>query len=349
VFAVSLVGTLYTHNWGLFMGVMAFVAFLVCVRLTPRVERRPLVRDGVLAFGITALLYLPWVPTLLYQAKHTGAPWALSPILWSFSQGAYFITGGRGAAVAILLGAGAGLLAIRNRGIVDQRTRIGIACLSVLGIGTVVVAWLYAKHTPAWAFRYLAVVIGPLLLLAGLGLARAAKLGLVALLLVSCFWILDPHTNLLDAKSNVASAAAKIATSDNANTWVISTQPEQVPTLSYYLPKVTHFETPIGPVPDPRVVDWRNALERFEHGSVHHTLVPMLRKLKPGQRLALVEPVRFTKEPRWMDLIYTNSYFWARYLKRDSHLKLIGVFAPYAFEVGLPVRINLYSVQSAGT
>ncbi|HEY2006290.1 MAG TPA: glycosyltransferase family 39 protein [Solirubrobacteraceae bacterium] len=349
VFAVSLVGTLYTHNWGLFMGVMAFVAFLVCVRLTPRVERRPLVRDGVLAFGITALLYLPWVPTLFYQAKHTGAPWALSPILWSFSQGAYFITGGRGAAVAILLGAGAGLLAIRNRGIVDQRTRIAIACLSVLGVGTVVVAWLYAKHTPAWAFRYLAVVIGPLLLLAGLGLARAAKLGLVALLLVSCFWILDPHTNLLDAKSNVASAAAKIATSDNANTWVISTQPEQVPTLSYYLPKVTHFETPIGPVPDPRVMDWRNALEHFEHGSVHHTLVPMLRKLKPGQRLALVEPVRFTKEPRWMDLIYTNSYFWARYLKRDSHLKLIGVFAPYAFEVGLPVRISLYSVQSAGT
>jgi hypothetical protein len=96
-------------------------------------------------------------------------------------------------------------------------------------------------------------------------------------------------------------------------------------------------------------MDWRNALEHFEHGSVHHTLVPMLRKLKPGQHLALVEPVRFTKEPRWMDLIYTNSYFWARYLKRDSHLKLIGVFAPYAFEVGLPVRISLYSVQSAGT
>jgi uncharacterized membrane protein len=232
VFAVSLVGTLYTHNWGLFLGVMTFVAFLVCLRLTPRAERRTLVRDGVLAFGITGLLYLPWLPTLFYQAQHTGAPWALPPVLWSFTQGAEFIVGGRGAAVAILLGAGAGLLAIRNTGIVDQRTRIAIACLTVLGVGTVVIAWLYAKHTPAWAFRYLAVVVGPLLLLAGIGLARAAKLGLVALLLVSCFWILDPHTRLLDAKSNVASAAAKIAASDNPNTWVISTQPEQVPTLS---------------------------------------------------------------------------------------------------------------------
>jgi hypothetical protein len=71
----------------------------------------------------------------------------------------------------------------------------------------------------------------------------------------------------------------------------------------------------------------------------------MLRKLKPGQRLAFVEPVRFTKQPRWMDLIYTNSYYWGRYLKRDPHLKLIGGFAPYAYEVGLPVRITLYSVR----
>ena len=346
VFAVSLVATLYTHNWGLFLGLMTFVAFLVCVRLTPRIERRALVRDGAIAFGLTALLFLPWVPTLIYQAQHTGAPWALPPILWSFTQGAYFIVGGRGAAVAILLGAGTGLLAIRNGSLADQRNRIAVATLAVLGIGTVVLAWLYAKHTPAWAFRYLAVVIGPLLLLAGLGLARGARLGLVALLLVSTFWVLDPQASLLDAKSNVASAAAKIAAgSDNPNTWVISTQPEQVPTLSYYLPKVTHFETPLGPVADPRVVDWRNALHRFEHGSVHRTLVPMLRELRPGQRLALVEPVRFTKEPRWMDLIYTNSYYWGLYLEHDRRLKRIGVFAPYAYEVGLPVRITLYSVR----
>jgi hypothetical protein len=345
VFAISLVATLYTHNWGLFFGLMTFIGFLVCVRLEPRAERRVLLRDGAIAFGAAALLYLPWVPTLLYQAQHTGAPWALAPILWSFTQGAYFIVGGRGAGVAILLGAGAGLVAIRNAGLPQRRTQLAVVCLTVLGLGTVVLAWAYAKTTPAWAFRYLAVVVGPLLLLAGLGMARAAKLGLVTLVLLSCFWVLDPHTSLLDAKSNVASAAAKMAASDTPNTWVISTQPEQVPTLSYYLPKVIHFETPLGPVADPRVVDWRNALERFEHGSVHHTLVPMLRQLKPGQRLALVTPGRFTKEPRWMDLIYSNSYYWARYLKRDHHLKLIGVFAPYEYEVGLPVQIKLYEVR----
>jgi mannosyltransferase len=343
VLAVSLVGALYTHNWALFLGVMTFVGFLVCVRMTPRSERPGLLRDGVIAFGLTALLYLPWVPTLLYQAQHTGAPWALPPVLWSFTQGGYYIVGGRGAGVAILLGAGAGLFAIRNSS--DRQARVSVVCLFILGVGTVVVAWLYSKHTPAWAFRYLAVVVGPLLLLAGVGLARGARLGLITLLLVCSFWVLDPVATLLDSKSNVASAAAKIQASDNPRTWVISTQPEQVPVLSYYLPKIVHFETPLGPVVDPRVVDWRNALERFEHGSVHHTLIPMLRQLKPGDRLALVEPVRFTKQPKWMDLIYTNSYYWARYLKRDHNLKLIGVFAPYAYEVGLPVRLSLYEVR----
>jgi hypothetical protein len=71
----------------------------------------------------------------------------------------------------------------------------------------------------------------------------------------------------------------------------------------------------------------------------------MLRQLKPGDRLALVEPVRFTKQPKWMDLIYTNSYYWARYLEHDHNLKLIGVFAPYAYEVGLPVRLSLFEVR----
>lgn len=345
VFAVSLVATLYTHNWGLFLGLMTFVGFLACGRLAPREERRALWGDGAVAFGIVVVLFLPWVPTLLYQAQHTGAPWALPPILWSFTQGGYFIVGGRGAGVAILLGAGAGLLAIRNSGQSERRTRIAVVALAVLGLGTVLVAWLYAKHTPAWAFRYLAVVIGPLLLLAGLGLARAARLGLVALVLVSCFWVLDPKTTLLDSKSNVATAASKIKAADQPTTWVISTQPEQVPTLAYYLPRVTHFETPLGPVPDPRVMDWRNALTRFEHGSVHRTLIPMLQQLTPGERLAFVAPLRTTTEPRWMDLIKTNSHFWARYLRHDPALKLLGEFAPYGYETGLPVRIILYRVR----
>jgi mannosyltransferase len=346
VFAVSLAASIYTHNWALFLGVMAFVAFAVCTYMSPRALRRGLLVDGLIGFGVAALLYLPWVPTLLYQAKHTGAPWALHPVLWSLSQGGYFIVGGRGAAGALLLGAGAGLWAIRVAGPGERMNRLAVVALMLLGIGTVLFAWAYAKTTPAWAFRYLAVVIGPLLVLFGLGLARGGRLARVALLLACLFWVLDPLTTKPDAKSNVASAAAVVRAQTDPSTVVLSTQPEQVPTLAYYLPRLTHFVTPLGRVADPRVMNWDDALEHFRHASSERrTLVPLLGSLRPGQRVALVTPRRFATAPEWMVLIHRTSEVWTKYMQHDRHLKQLAVTSPYAYSSGLPVRITLYEVR----
>ena len=44
-------------------------------------ERRRLLRTGALAYGGAFLLYAPWIPNLLYQAAHTGAPWSRTPSL----------------------------------------------------------------------------------------------------------------------------------------------------------------------------------------------------------------------------------------------------------------------------
>jgi mannosyltransferase len=346
VFVVSLVAAVYTHNWALFLGLMTFVTWLVCVRLAE--DRRPLWRDGAIAFGATAILFLPWLPTLLYQAQHTGAPWALPPIAWSFSQGFYFITGGRGAAVALLLGAGSGLLAPRLTSKLDRGDQISAIALALLGLGTLLVAWLYAKSTPAWAFRYLAVIVGPLLLLVGLGLSRASRLGLAALALVCCFWVLDPVPSQLDAKSNVGSAGRLVSAGTSSNTVVLSTQPEQVPVLAFYLPKVTHFVTPLGAVPDPRVVDWRDALSRFEHSSSRSVLISTLNSLLPGERVVLVVPVRLTKAPKWMDLIRRDSISWASYLNHDRKLRLVRSTIPHQVNSGVPVRISVYR-QIAGS
>ena len=85
-FIASLTAALYTHNWALFLGLACFVGFLAVVWLTPAGRAR-LWRDGALAFGSVAVLYLPWLPTLLYQATHTGAPWAAAPDLWSLTHG----------------------------------------------------------------------------------------------------------------------------------------------------------------------------------------------------------------------------------------------------------------------
>ena len=204
---------------------------------------------------------------------------------------------------------------------------------------------MYAKTTPAWSGRYLAVIVGPLLLLAALGLARARKLGVVALVLVCCFWVLDPKPTSVDAKSNVAAVAAAMRPHVGPDTLVLSTQPEQVPAIAYYLPAVTHFATPLGAVPDPRVMDWRNALGRFEHSSVTTRLAPMVRALPPGHRVLLVVPMTFQKSPTWMALIHRSSRRWLSYLRHDPRLSLIKVSALKSHASNLPVRGWLFVVR----
>ena len=184
----------------------------------------------------------------------------------------------------------------------------------MLGIGTLLIAWLYAKTTPAWSGRYLAVIVGPLLLLTAVALARARNLGVVVLVAA----VLRPHVR--------------------PDTLVLSTQPEQVPTIAYYLPAVARFATPLGAVPDPRVVNWRDALTRFEHSSVLTALAPMVRALPAGRRVLLVVPTSFQKTPRWMSLIHRSSRRWLSYLRHDPRLRLIKVSAFKAHASNLPVR-----------
>ncbi len=76
MFAVSEALLLYTHAWGLFFGAGSVVALYFVWRTTPLEERRGLVRDGVMTYLGAGILFLPWLPNFIYQATHTGAPWA---------------------------------------------------------------------------------------------------------------------------------------------------------------------------------------------------------------------------------------------------------------------------------
>jgi hypothetical protein len=342
VFILSLAAALYTHNWALFLGLMCAAAFLLCV-YAERVNRRALRRDALIGFGGVAILYAPWLPTVAYQAKHTGAPWDLPPVLWSVTQGLYTVVGGRGAAVALLLGGGAGLIALRNRG--GERAgmlRLAALSLLVLGAGTLLIAFVYSKTTPAWAPRYLAVIVGPLLLLFGLGIARAGTLGLVALALCACFWLLDPQKPSLDAKSNVAAVVSRVSHDLPPGSLVLATQPEQIPTLAYYLPQAVRYGTPFGFDRDPRIVDWRDALTRFRHASVRRTLLPMLNTVLPGQRVALVVPSRFAKQPLWMRLIHHVSVSWDGVLDKDPRFVRIGFSDANWTHAGVPVQATVF-------
>jgi hypothetical protein len=269
--------------------------------------------------------------------------------VWSLSQGAYSLVGGRGAAMALLLGGGAGLFALRANDPEQRRVRLIAKCLTILGVGTLLVAWVYSKTTPAWAPRYLAVIVGPLLLLFGLGLARAGRLGVVALVFAVCFWVLDPIPTSTSAKSNVAAALAKVRPHLRDSMLVLSTQPEQVPTVEYYLHRPARYVTPLGPVPDPRVFDWRNALNRFRRSSVKTELLPALRSLRPGQRVLLVTPVNFPKQPKWMAMINRASRRWTATLAGDPALRQVASSQIHWQAIGSAVRVTVYAPRSAAS
>jgi mannosyltransferase len=346
VFAVALALLLWTHNWGIFLGLASVAALVWIWRMTD--DRRPLVRDALLVYGAVGLAWLPWLPTLVYQALHTGAPWASVPPPEAMLNGLVALIGGERPGIALLLGAGAGVGAAlwpRKEEEDDPRRQIVIA-VGVVALSTLVAAWLFSQLSPAWANRYLAVVLGPLLLLLGLGLARTGRLGIAALVLVVVLWF--PATGALN-KSNVRTVSEQAHDIARPGDLVISTHPEQVPVLHYYLPAGLRYATPLGPVRDTGVMDWRDAQERLDASSPGRTLKPLLANLRPGRRLLLVRPIigRGEWKAPWTRLVRGKSAQWERIVSRDPRFeRRARIPAAYGTHRPRGVRVTVYTKTS---
>ena len=345
VFALFLALLLYTHNWGLFFAAGAGAVLLFLAREGP--DRSARLRDGALAFGGAALLYLPWVPTLVYQATHTGAPWSRTPSPAGLLAGPVALVSSDSAAMALLLAGGAGLATLfRHAGPIERR---GVLAAGILAVATLLLAWISSQIAPAWANRYLAVLLGPLFLVAGAGLARAGRLGLVALALVLLPWL----THTLPAnKSNVEEVAAQIAPTVAPGDLVVSTQPDQVPVLHYYFPPGLRYATPMGSVYDPRLMDWRDALERMRDARVETSLAPLLDELPVGAHVVLVRPIFRNPSDRaapWLAVIRHKSVEWGRTLGRDDRFRRLDAVPRSLDRVAVnEVRAVVY-VKSAAT
>ena len=320
-FAVSTAALLYTHNWALFALLGCAATFVALVVLAPAAERRDLALTGLLAFGGAGLLYLPQLPTTLFQAAHTGAPWAEQPGLDDLIG----VPGrllGTVAQFALLLTAGNGLLALLTPVQARRLGPRGLATAALLAVAllTIGFAWVASQLSPAWAPRYLAIALAPVLLLVAAGLAAAGRLGLVGLAVVSLMWLGSPAPG---AKSNVRDVAEAVAPSLAPGDLVVSTQPEQVPVLAHYLPEGLRYATLTGPVADLGVTDWRDGVARLEATSAERDLEPLVDALPVGRRLVLVEPITYDLrrwQAPWTELIRQRSREWDQYLSNDRRL-----------------------------
>jgi hypothetical protein len=323
-FAVAFAAMLYTHNWALFFGAASGLAWLWLLWRADGAERRRLLRTALVAYGGAILLYTPWLPNTLYQAAHTGAPWANVPTLGVLvSVPAKLL--GKEAELAVALVAGSGLVALwRGRGAPAR----AVAALLVIAVGTIVLAWLASQLSPAWATRYLAAGVGPFVLLAAAGFAAAGRLGLVGLAVVAVLWAIDGAPA---AKSNVRDVTEAIAPSLRPGDLVVATQPEQVPALHYYLPPGLRYATLTGAVADVGVADWRDGVERLKRTSARRGLGPLLDTVPPGGRVVLVVPQVYSLSQwsaPWTSIVRERSEEWLAYIGADARFSRTDVEPP---------------------
>ena len=267
---------LLTHYWSVYL--LAAVALLLAWRawFGPAAGRQPSART-LAALAAGGVLFLPWLPSFLEQAAHTGTPWGrperpgnvVMITLHDFGGGPFGEAQLLGTALLLLA-----LLALLARAVdadrleLDLRTRRRARpeCIVVAGtLGLAVVAG-YATGS-AFASRYSAVVLPLVLLLAGLGttvfLRPPVRVGILVVLAVTGLWFAG--RNVVTDRTQ-AGAVADVLQAQWRPGDVVAYCPDQLgPAVSRLLPAERAGVTyPTGTPPDR--VDWAGYARRMAAG-----------------------------------------------------------------------------------
>jgi hypothetical protein len=336
---------IYTHDWGIYLtGVTACVLFgLAIVR-----GDRNLAKGVAAAAGAVVLLWLPWLPSFLDQARNTAAPWAIRPNIGDFfADPASALGGTLGFLIAPLLGLGV-LWSRRGRPLKYESLA---SLVFAIGLLCALAGFLGAQIEPSWTVRYLAVIVGPLLLAAAGALATTRRgVGVVAaacVLLVgwSAIGTLLPNPNARYAKSNVAALARQVGPLLRPGDVVVLTQTEQSAVVAHYLPPGLHYVTPTGPVSDPYVVDWRNLIDRLDTTDPCQAVAPTINAVPVGTQILEIDPARHlgASGTDWSRAVNAQVVNVDKVLAADGGLSAEGTFAPAMKPRPFsPVRAILY-------
>ena len=198
--AVALVtaALLYTQYWSLYLVAVTGVSL---VWVAWRGDPNGPARRTLLAVVLGCCAFLPWVPTFLYQAAHTGTPWGTPTVppsgitltLTDFAGGLHF----DGDLVKLVLWqlpllALFGVAISRRHIDIDLKTRPGVRW-EWIGWGATLVVALTATFVSGNAFqsRYAAIVYPIFVLTVGYGItvfaSRSVRYGLVAVIVVFSF------------------------------------------------------------------------------------------------------------------------------------------------------------------
>jgi mannosyltransferase len=330
-FAAALVAMLYTDAWAVFFAAGAAVALVpVCLIAG---ERRPLARDALAAFAAAAVLYLPWLPTLIHQARDATAPWHYAPLLGANIPRNLLGSDRVDALLAIVVVAGLLPLAIGER----RRTPEAAAAAALLAIAAaaLLLGLLSSALVPDWAPRYFAPLVAPVLIVAAMAGARTGILGLFVVV-VYCAFLANAASFVPQYKSDMKDVAAEVDPYLRPGDEVLVAQPEQAPLASYYLLGGLRYATTLGPAGgDPSYMDWDGAYGRLQRATPARTLARVLAGLRPGQRLLYIRPLTEGEQAwslPWSRLVQLRAAQWGRLLAVAPELRrLAAVWAPHSY------------------
>lgn len=286
LFGACLVLMVYTDLSGFLFWAGCAVALLIVWR---RSEDRPgVLRDGLISFGIAAVLFIPWLPTVVHQIAQSTSPWRYVPLPGANVPRKLFGTDRVVAVIAFAWAAGlVPMLAADRRRAPEARSAWALIVLAVAGLA---LALLVLIVVPDWDYRLFAALVGALLLVSALAAARSNLLGLL-LVALFCAFLANPASFIPQYKSDVKNIAGELEPYLRVGDAVLVAQPEQTPLAWYYLPAGLRYYTPLGPDPHPSWMNWDNALGRLARANPHQVVSRLVAGMRPGERLLYIRPL----------------------------------------------------------
>ncbi len=289
---------LLTHYWSIWL--LGSVELTLAWAWWRHPEQRRSTGRAFVAIAAGGLFFVPWIPSFLYQAAHTGTPWAgvqrptnmLGATVQDFGGGAFKDAIAVGAVMVVLVvlglfGQATGRLAIE----LDLRTRRRLRAEAVVaGLTLLLGAGASLVTATTYATRYAAVVYPLVALLMAAGLAcfddpqvlTGALAAFLALCLLGAYWnVTYPRTQgrvAADAINHAAQAGD-----------VVAFCPDQLgPAFSRSIDPRLHLDEVVYPTfGPPQRVDWVDYAKRNAAADPQRYATELLARAH-GRRIFLV-------------------------------------------------------------
>jgi len=265
---------LLTHYWGFYLLTVVAVALAVLGWRRPHRRRPALIALASIAVG-SAVLFGPWLPTFIFQIRHTGTPWGAPPgpvevtftTLVDFGGGPF----PEGQALAAIL-CGLALLGLFGAAVdarrieLDLRTRPGVRADFLIAAAALLlgVAVGFATQS-AWASRYTSIAFPLVILVAAYGIRsfgdRRVAAGVLAV--AALLGTIGGVRNVVTERTQARETAAEVAAAGGSAGDVVVYCPDQIaPDVHRALPDgLEHYTFP--DLADPRLIDWVDYKDRM--------------------------------------------------------------------------------------